>query len=80
MVNLCQGCFQRKLSSGVNMKYRIVSRAEVRIEVELFGPNSICRVNAHMVYGLKHQHFTLHSITLFVLNISATRPCVANAT
>jgi len=41
MVNLCQGCFQRKLSPGVNMKYRIVSRAEVRIEVELFGP--ICR-------------------------------------
>ena len=62
------------------MKYPIVSRAEVRIEVELFGPNFICRANAHMVYGLKHQHFTLHSITPFVLNISATRPYVANAT
>ena len=23
-----------------------------------------------MVYGLKHQHFTLHSITLFIINIS----------
>ena len=62
------------------VSYRIVSRAEVRIEVELFGPNSICRAYAHMVYGSKHQHFTLHSITLFVLNISATRPYVANAT
>ena len=40
-----------------------------------FEPN--CRANAHMVYGLKHQHFTSHSITLFVLNISATRPYVA---
>ena len=46
----------------------------------LCGPISICRANAHMVYGLKHQHFTSHSITLFVLNISATRPYVANAT
>ena len=35
-----------------------------------------CRANAHMVYGLKYQHFTLHSITLFVLNTSATRPYV----
>ena len=24
---------------------------------------SICRANAHMVYGLKHQHFTPHSNT-----------------
>ena len=39
------------------------------------GPNSISRANAHMVYGLKHQQFTLHSITLFVL-----RPYVANTT
>ena len=46
----------------------------------LCGPISICRANAHIVYGLKHQHFTSHSITLFVLNISATRPYVANAT
>ena len=44
------------------------------------GPNSISRANAHMVYGLKHQQFTLHSITLFVLNTSATRPYVANTT
>ena len=41
---------------------------------------TLTRVRVHMVYGLKHQHFTLHSITLFVLNISATRPYVANAT
>ena len=46
----------------------------------LVGPNSICRANAHMAYGLKHQDFTLHSITLFVLKTSAARPCVANAT
>ena len=46
----------------------------------LCGPNSISRANAHMVYWLKHQHFTLHSITLFVLNTSATRPYVANTT
>ena len=43
-------------------------------------PNSICRANADTVYGLKHQHFTLHSITLFVLNTSATWPYVANIT
>ena len=36
--------------------------------LSLCGPSSICRANAHMVYGLKHQHFTSHSITLFVLN------------
>ena len=48
--------------------------------LSLCGPNSICRANAHMVYGLKHQHFTLHYITLFVLNTSATRPYVANTT
>ena len=48
--------------------------------LSLCGPISICRANAHMVYGLKHQHFTSHSITPFVLNISATRPYVANAT
>ena len=35
--------------------------------LSLCGPNSISRANAHMVYGLKHQHFTLQSITLFVL-------------
>ena len=33
--------------------------------LSLCGPNSISRANAHMVYGLKHQHFTLHPITLF---------------
>ena len=48
--------------------------------LSLCGPNSICRANAHIAYGLKHQHFTLNSITLFVLKTSATRPCVANAT
>ena len=31
--------------------------------LSLCGPISICRANAHMVYGLKHQHFTQHSIT-----------------
>ena len=31
------------------------------------GPFSICRANAHMVYGLKHHHFTIHSIIPFVL-------------
>ena len=31
--------------------------------LSLCGPISICRANAHMVYGLKHQHFTIHSIT-----------------
>ena len=31
--------------------------------LSLCGPISICRANAHMVYGLKHQHFTSHSIT-----------------
>ena len=34
--------------------------------LSLCGPISICRANAHMIYGLKHQHFTSHSITLFV--------------
>ena len=48
--------------------------------LSLCGPISICRANGHMVYGLKHQHFTSHSITLFVLNISATRPYVVIAT
>ena len=48
--------------------------------LSLCGPISICRANAHMVYGFKHQHFTSHSITLFVLYMSATRPYVANAT
>ena len=38
--------------------------------LSLCGPNSISRANAHMVYGLKHQHFTLHSITRFIINIS----------
>ena len=27
---------------------------------------SIWRANAHIVYGLRHQHFTSHSITLFI--------------
>ena len=31
--------------------------------LSLCGLISICRANAHMVYGLKHQHFTSHSIT-----------------
>ena len=31
--------------------------------LSLCGPISICRANAHMVYGLKHQHFTSHSTT-----------------
>ena len=31
----------------------------------LCGPSSLRRANAHMVYGLKHQHLTSHSITLF---------------
>ena len=31
--------------------------------LSLCGPISICRANAHKVYGLKHQHFTSHSIT-----------------
>ena len=48
--------------------------------LSLCGPISICRANAHMVYGLKHQHFTSHSITLFVVHVSATRPYIANAT
>ena len=37
--------------------------------LSLCGPNSISRANAHMVYGLKHQHFTLHSITRFTETI-----------
>ena len=37
--------------------------------LSLCGPISICRANAHMVYGLKHQHFTSHSITLFILSV-----------
>ena len=48
--------------------------------LSLCGPNSISRAHAHMVHGLKHQHFTLHPITLFVLNTSATRPYVAKTT
>ena len=31
--------------------------------LSLCGLISICRDNAHMVYGLKHQHFTSHSIS-----------------
>ena len=31
--------------------------------LSLCGPISICRANAHMVYGLKHQHFKSNSIT-----------------
>ena len=31
--------------------------------LSLCGPISICWAKAHMVYGLKHQHFTSHSIT-----------------
>ena len=34
-----------------------------RFPLSLCGPISICRANAHMVYGLKHQHFRLQSIT-----------------
>ena len=41
------------------------------LSLSMCGPNSISRANAHMVYGLKHQHFTLHSITLFVLKDGA---------
>ena len=37
--------------------------------LSLCGPNSISRANAHMVYGLKHQHFTLHSVTLDITYI-----------
>ena len=37
--------------------------------LSLCGPISICRANAHIVYGLKHQHFTSHSITPSILNI-----------
>ena len=36
--------------------------------LSLCGPISISRANAHMVYGLKHQHFTSHSITLYGIN------------
>ena len=57
----------------------IVSTQEAKVALG-YRLVSICRANAHMVYGLKHQHFTSHSITLFVLNISATRPYVTNAT
>ena len=39
------------------------------VEQSLCGPISICRSNAHMVYGLKHQHFTSHSITLLKLGL-----------
>ena len=35
--------------------------------LSLCGPISICRANAHMVYGLKHQHFTSHSITTIIV-------------
>ena len=39
--------------------------------LSLCGPISICRANAHMVYGSKHQHFTSHSITtIHLYNIS----------
>ena len=31
--------------------------------LSLYGPISICRANTLMVHGLKHQHFTSHSIT-----------------
>ena len=37
------------------------------LDLSLCGPTAISRANAHIVYALKHQHFTLHSITLFVL-------------
>ena len=36
--------------------------------LSLCGPISICRANAHMVYGLKHQHFTSYSITTIHLH------------
>ena len=36
--------------------------------LSLCGPISICRANAHMVYGLKHQHFTFLSQP-FIYNI-----------
>ena len=36
--------------------------------LSLCGPISICRADAHMVYGLQHQHFTLHSITTISSN------------
>ena len=42
--------------------------------LSLCGPISICRANAHMVYGLKHQHFTSHSITTIHLCLQ-TFPC-----
>ena len=38
--------------------------------LSLCGPHSICRANAHMVYGLKHQHFTLRSITVFMISFA----------
>ena len=48
--------------------------------LSLCGPNSICRANAHMVYGLKHQHFTLHSISLFVIEKGcAGGPCCVSS-
>ena len=40
--------------------------------LSLCGRNSICRANAHMVYGLKHRHFTLHSITPLVTQSEET--------
>ena len=40
--------------------------------LSLCGPISICRANAHMVYGLKHQHFSLHSIT--TIHSSSIKP------
>ena len=42
--------------------------------LSLCGPISICRANAHMVYGLKHQHFTSHSITTIHSQLQSMAP------
>ena len=46
-------------------------RSDQSFPLSLCGLNSISRANAHMVYGLKYQHFILLSITLFVLKLGA---------
>ena len=47
------------------------SHPDQSLPLSLCGPNSISRVNAHMVYG---QKISSSHYTLFVPNIRATRP------
>ena len=67
----CIGFAEVRVRSCLNFSGNFsFSHPGQRFPLSLCGPNSISRANAHVVYGLKHQHFTLHSITQFVQNFS----------